>query len=522
MRRESFVSVLLLIVASAVTATGMAEEDERPESIVVGQTVEPAVLDPRAATSIDEFRIIGNVFDGLVRFADASLSIEPALATAWEISEDGRTYTFELRREVLFHDGTPFNAHAVKFSLDRLLDLSSRHREEDSVPTAFSFDGITGTRVLDEYTVQIILDEPFAPLLAGLAHPSAMIVSPSAVENGDLDFGRNPVGTGPFRFVEWGERTGVLLAAVDEYWGERARVEEIVFRSNFDSNDRIMELLAGSVDILVEVPPDSVQVFAQRDDFVVYQEAAPHVWAVILNLREGPFTERALRLAANYAIDKEALVSNVLMGTATVAAGPISPVFDWAYHEELSPYPFDPVRAEELIAESGYRGEELVFAISTGGAGMLDPVQMGRAIRADLESVGLNVSIETYPWNTHRSRMGAGLEGRADLAQMAWVTTDPDTLPYLALRSAAWPENGGLNAGYYANARVDELLRQARSTPDGGERAALYHEVQEIVHDDAPWIFVAHGTQTVVASTRIRNLRLQPSYLLPLEGVTVD
>jgi peptide/nickel transport system substrate-binding protein len=512
----------MLMVAPFVAATGIAEDRERPESIVIGQSVEPLSLDPGVASGIDEFRIIGNVFEGLVRFADGSLTVESALATEWEISEDGLTYTFELREGVLFHDGTPFNAEAVKFTIDRLGDERLRPDEQASFPGTLSYDVIDQTRVLDEYTVQILLAEPFAPLLSALAYPPAMIVSPVAVERGEGEFGRNPIGTGPYRFIEWDDDTGVVLESNDEYWGDRARIDQIVFRGNADANDRITELLAGSVDVLVEVPPDSVQVFAQRDDFVVYQHGAPHVWVLILNLREGPFTERSLRLAANYAIDKEALVNNVLMGAATVAAGPIAPVFDWAYHEDLSPYPFDPVRAEELIAESGYRGEELVFSVATGGAGMLDPLQMGRAIRADLEAVGLNVSIETYPWSTHRRRIRAGLEGRADLAQMAWVTADPETLPYLALRSAAWPENGGFNAGYYSNARVDDLLGQARSATDDAERSRLYREVQEIVHDDAPWVFVAHGSQTVVAASRVRNLRIQPSYLLPLQEVSLE
>lgn len=521
MRRVLCVPVLLLIALSPVTATGIAE-DQQPESIVIGQIAEPSSLDPHDASSIEEFRVIGNVFEGLVRFADGSLAVEPALATAWEISEDGRTYTFELREGVLFHDGTPFNATAVKFSLDRIRGTRSPFQEQAPFPMTMSLDVVEETRILDEYTVQIILAEPFAPLLSNLANPRAMIVSPSAVATEEIEFGRNPVGTGPYRFSEWGPEEGVVLESSDDYWGERARVERIVFRSTLDSNDRITELLAGRVDVLVDVPPASVQVFAQRDDFFVYQEEAPHVWALILNLREGPFTSRSLRLAANYAIDKEALVNNVLMGAATVAAGPIAPAFGWAHHPELSPYPFDPVRAEELITESGYRGEELVFAVTTGGDGMLDPIQMGRAIRADLESVGLNVTVETYPWNTHRRRFHAGLEGRADLAQMAWITTEPDTLPYMALRSDAWPELGGSNAGYYGNVRVDELLRQARTSPDRTERARLYREVQEIVRDDAPWVFIAHGTQTVVAATRVRNLRLQPSFLLPMEGVTVE
>jgi peptide/nickel transport system substrate-binding protein len=207
MRRVLCVSVLLLIALSPVTATGIAE-DQQPESIVIGQIAEPSSLDPHDASSIEEFRVIGNVLEGLVRHADGSLAVEPALATAWEISEDGRTYTFELREGVLFHDGTPFNATAVKFSLDRIRGTRSPFQEQAPFPMTMSLDVVEETRILDEYTVQIILAEPFAPLLSNLANPRAMIVSPSAVATEEIEFGRNPVGTGPYRFSEWGPEEG--------------------------------------------------------------------------------------------------------------------------------------------------------------------------------------------------------------------------------------------------------------------------------------------------------------------------
>ncbi|MFW5828415.1 MAG: ABC transporter substrate-binding protein [Alkalispirochaeta sp.] len=215
-------------------------------------------------------------------------------------------------------------------------------------------------------------------------------------------------------------------------------------------------------------------------------------------------------------------MENVLQGTATVADSPIPPAFDWAYNEDLDPYPYDPARAQELIEEAEYNGEELVFYVTEGGSGMLDPVPMGTAIQADLEAVGLDVSIETYEWNTFLGRVNPGLEGKADMAQMAWMTNDPDTLPFLALRTEAWPEEGGFNSGYYSNPEVDELLAQARRSTDQAERARLYREVQEIVYDDAPWVFVANWQQNAVAVSDLRDFSLQPSFLLKLAPVSFE
>ncbi|MFW5696044.1 MAG: ABC transporter substrate-binding protein, partial [Alkalispirochaeta sp.] len=450
------------------------------------------------------------------------LAVEPALATDWEISEDGTVYTFELRQGVTFHDGTPFNAEAVKFNFDRMLDESHPYYDTGPFPLSFYFSAIQETRVVDEYTVQLILEEPFAPLMSNLAYPTGLLVSPTAVETHGDEFGRNPVGTGAFQFVEWESNTRVTVEANEDYWDGPVGVDEVIFRPITDANTRVTEMLSGGLDLMVEVPPDSVQVFEQREEFTVYEQAGPHLWFLILNLREGPFTSKAMRQAVNYAIDKEGLVNNVLQGTATVADSPIPPAFDWAYNEDLDPYPYDPARAQELIEEAGYDGEELVFYVTEGGSGMLDPVPMGTAIQADLEAVGLDVSIETYEWNTFLGRVNPGLEGKADMAQMAWMTNDPDTLPFLALRTEAWPEEGGFNSGYYSNSEVDELLAQARRSTDQAERARLYREVQEIVYDDAPWVFVANWQQNAVAVSSLEDFSLQPSFLLRLAPVSFD
>ena len=210
----------------------------------------------------------------------------------------------------------------------------------------------------------------------------------------------------------------------------------------------------------------------------------------------------------------------MLQGTATVADSPIAPAFDWAYNEDLEPYPYDPDRARELIQEAGAEGAEVTFYVTEGGSGMLAPVPMGTAIQADLEAVGLDVNIETYEWNTFLGRVNPGLEGKADMAEMAWMTNDPDTLPFLTLRTAAFPEEGGFNSGYYSNPEVDRLLERARTATDRGERARLYREVQEIVYEDAPWVFVANWKQNAVAISELENFKLQPSFLLELSDVS--
>ena len=209
----------------------------------------------------------------------------------------------------------------------------------------------------------------------------------------------------------------------------------------------------------------------------------------------------------------------MLEGTAAVAAGPTPPAFAWAYNNSLEPYPYNPEKARQLISEAGADGAELTFFVTEGGSGMLDPVAMGTAIQADLQAVGLKVNIETYEWNTFLGEVNPGLEGKADMAEMAWMTNDPDTLPFLALRTEAWPDKGGFNSGYYSNSKVDELLEAARASTDQNERARLYKDMQTIVQEDAPWVFVANWKQNAVTSDRVSSFSLQPSFFLLLNNV---
>ncbi len=513
-----------LFLAAAGAVAVISGHSERavaqtpPGVLIVGQVAEPKSLDPAAVTAVNDFRILVNVYEGLTRYKSGTLEVEPALATGWDISDDGTEYTFTLRDGVSFHDGTPFNAKAVKFNFDRMLDENHPHHDTGPFPLSFFFGAVEATEVVDDMTVRFTLNAPYAPFLSNLAYPTGLIVSPAAVEAHRTDFGRNPAGTGPFRFAEWRSNEAVVIERNDAYWGEAAETQAVVFRPITDSNTRVAEMLAGGIDMMVEVPPTSLMQFS-GEGFSIAEQAGPHVWFLILNAKEGPFADKRVRQAANYAINKEAIVKDVLEGTATVAAGPTPPAFAWAYNEELEPYPYDPGKARALIAEAGAEGAELVFYVTEGGSGMLDPVPMGTAIQADLQAVGLEVKIETYEWNTFLGEVNPGLEGKADMAEMAWMTNDPDTLPYLALRSEAWPDKGGFNSGYYSNAKVDELLEAARTATDQDERARLYREMQAIVQEDAPWVFVANWKQNAVTSNRVENFRLEPSFLLHLRTV---
>lgn len=516
--RRTATAAVLAIAALAVPV-GAAVAQTPPGVLIVAQIAEPKSLDPHAVTAVNDFRILMNVYDGLVRYKDGTLEIEPGLAESWTINEEGTVYTFTLREGVEFHDGTALDAEAVKFNFERMLDEGHPFHDTGPFPLSFFFSAVDTVEAPDPRTVVFRLKEPYAPFLSNLAYPTGLIVSPAAVEEHAKDFGRNPVGTGPFRFVEWQSNSRVVVEANPDYWGGAPKLEAVVFRPITDANTRVAEMMSGGIDMMVEVPPDNLASFAEDETYTVHEQAGPHLWFLILNAKQGPMADKRVRQAVNYAIDKKALVDNVLQGTAEVAAGPTPPAFAWAYNEELKPYPHDPEKARQLLAEAGADGAELTFYVTEGGSGMLSPVAMGSAIQADLAEVGLKVKIETYEWNTFLGKVNPGLEGKADMAEMAWMTNDPDTLPYLALRTDAFPDKGGFNSGYYSNPQVDELLEEARREVDQEKRAELYMRMQEIVHEDAPWAFIANWKQNAVTSDRVQGFRLQPSFFLLLHGV---
>jgi len=511
-----FVTVLAVFMAAFAGPTVAQTPDNR---LVVGQVAEPKSLDPQTVTATNDFRILTNVFDGLVRFTPGTLAVEPALATDWTISDDQLTYTFNLREGVTFHDDTSFDADAVKFTFERMLDPDHPQHGTGPFPLAFFFSSIEAVEVVDPMTVAFQLEEPYAPFLSNLAHPAGLIVSPSAVAERDEAYGRAPVGTGAFRFAEWQPNSHILLARNADYWDGVPPTESVEFRPVPEAADRASAMLSGDFDIMVEVPADRLATFRNNPNFQVHETTGPHLWFLILNTKEGPLSDKRVRQAVNYAIDKQGLIDTVLKGTADVAAGPIPPAFDWANDGSVAPYPHDPEKARNLIRQAGVEGAALTFYVAEGGSGMLDPVAMATAIQADLKSVGLNARIETYEWSTFLSNVNPGLAGKADMAEMAWITNDPDTLPYLALRSDAMPQTGGFNAGYYANPEIDRLLSEARATTDLKTRGMLYNRVQAIVHDEAPWAFIANWKQNAVSRRAVESFDMEPSFLLDLSDV---
>jgi peptide/nickel transport system substrate-binding protein len=529
--------LLLALVAcgpqAAPTAAPTSPPPEAPEvaepgeggTIIVGLQAEPTTLDSAQISDYNSHRAAYGMYDHLLRFKDESTAVEPGLVESWEISDDGLVYTLHLRKGVKFHDGTDFNAEAVKFNIERQIDPNHPYHDTGEFPYAeFTWGMVDKIEVADEYTVNMTLKEIFAPFLNHLAmHPAAM-VSPAAIEKHGRDISIQPVGTGPFKFASWTPGVEVVLEKNPDYWGDPPKIDRVIYRPIIEDQSRLTELEAGGVNFIVNIPPDELARLKEDDRFTVVEQAGMHTWWVAFNHTRAPFDDTRVRQAMNYAVNKQAIVDNILKGTGILAINPLPPVV-WSYTDDVQRYDYNPEKAKELLAEAGYPdGFSCVFWIPESGSGMQQPVPMGTAMQADLKAVGIDCKIETFEWGTYLDKVIVPPEdAEFDLMEMSWIgdNGDPDNHLYILLSGEQWPPHG-YNMGFYKNDEVDALLREARTTLDQAKRTELYVKAQKLIAEDPPWMMIDHETQIVVMDKKIKNFKLHPTGPFRFENVWIE
>jgi len=495
-----------------------------PQQIVVALQAEPTALDPTQISDYNSSRATMGMYDTLVHFKDGSTDVEPWLAKSWDISEDGLTYTLELREDVKFHDGTPFNADAVLFNINRQTDPNHPYYDTGTYPYAeFTFGMVESLTKIDDYTVEFKLVEKYAPFLKHLAMHTGGMVSPEAVKERGEDIAINPVGTGPFMFDYWKSGVEVVLKKNPDYWNADRipSIDRVIYRPIKEDQTRITELMSGKVDFLVNPPPDDLP--RLKDEFKIQELPGMHIWYLVMNCQKEPFDDQRVRQAANYAINRKAIVDNILKGTGTLADGYLPPVV-WSYNEDVHMYDYNPDKAKELLADAGYGdGVDVVFWVPETGSGMQQPTVMATAIQEDLAAVGINAEIQTFEWGTYLDMVFTeDHDSVAELHEMSWIgdNGDPDNFLYILLSGEQWPPNG-FNEAFFADEEIDELLIEAQKSTDESEREQLYKEVQALLMEAAPWVPIDHQTQIAIMDPAIQDFTLHPTGVFRFETVTL-
>ncbi len=501
---------LFTVLFLCVVSCGQQEN----RTLVFGRGGDSVGLDPALETDGESFKVCDNIYDTLVNFKPENTELIPSLAESWTVSEDGLTWTFHLRRGVVFHDGTPFNADAVVFSLGRqfMTDHPFHH-----VEGAYQYwnsmsmsDIVKDMRKVDDYRVEIELKRPNAPFLSNLAMNFCGIVSPAAVRKWASDYPRHPVGTGPFRFVEWIKDDRVVLERNADYWGPPPGVDRLIFRSIPENSVRLIALIQGSIDGMDNLVPDFMPNIEADPKLQLLSQSGMNVGYLAMNMDRQPFGLLKVRRAVNHAINKQALVDNLYQGLALPAVNPIPPTL-WSYHEGIDGYGYDPEQARQLLAEAGYPNgfKTTLWAMPVPRPYMPQPLKIAQAIQANLREVGIEAEIRSFEWGTYLDKIQ---RGQHDMALLGWTgdNGDPDNFLYVLLDKSATVHPAS-NIAFYRSEELHKVLVEAQREVDMSRRTALYRQAQVIVHRDAPWVPLVHAAQTAAFKKVVKGFRLHPT-----------
>lgn len=480
------------------TQAAPARQDPAPGGVLTyARDGDADSLDPHKTTTTLSWQVHGQLYESLVAF-DAEGNIVPNLAKSWEISEDGLEYTFVLNEGTTFHDGTPVNAEAVKFTFDRFID------EATGNPSKASIGPLTGTEVVDEYTAKMTFSSPFAPLLSFLTDPFAGIISPAGVAAAGDDFGNKPVGSGPFKLNEWVKGDRIVLDRFAEYQGFHpmythegpAYLEQVIYRTMPEEQARLAALETGEVNMaeppleeVVRLQGDSNYTvnIAQNTGQLVFFEFAVH---------RAPFDDVRVRQAVGYGVDPTLLVNiglNDLVQTTQCTVGPGILGGDSATCA-TSGYAPDPEKAKALLAEAGYGDAPLPVTLATWTGGNREDV--AQLIQNQLNQVGFDVKLETMDIGSLNARVKAEnntTEGGGFFDMMGWAWFDPDIL-YALFHSPGWVDG-------FSSPELDAMLEEQREITDRDDRLAKIDEIQAYILENAAMVpLFSPGWNWILAS----------------------
>ncbi len=495
--------------------------------LVFGRGHDSVRLDPGHETDGESFKVIDNLYENLVTYADTTTEIVPELATRWEISEDGLHYTFHLRPGVKFHDGTSLDAAAVLFSLDRQRAMTPPHPFH-SVGGPYTYwqsmgmdDILADLKAPDESTVVFTLARRNAPFLANLAMGFAAIVSPTAAQKHGEDFFKFPTGTGPFRFVEWVKDDRIVLERNPDYWGAKPYLDKVVFRSIPENTVRLLALESGEIAGMDGINAELAKRLETNAGFTLLKQPGMNVGYLAMNMDKPPFDKLEVRQALNYAVQREAIVKGLYGGYGTPAVNPMPPTL-WGYNHSIVGYAYDVAKAKELLAAAGFPNgfKTELWAMTGPRPYMPDPLKVAEAIQSDLTAVGVDATLKTLEWGTYLDQVQGG---KAPMCLLGWTgdNGDPDNFLYVLLGKSS-TRLPAQNVAFYRSDEVDALLRKAQEEPDVVKRTALYEEAQALIHRDAPWVPIAHMTQLVGFRRNVHGYPMHPTGKVRFRSVWIE
>ncbi len=510
MRRTWLVFLVSLLAGTLALAPGpVVAQQHVGGTLVYAAGADPDSLDP-ANTDSNPGEAIGRMMNNfLVRF-DARLHIQPDLATSWTTSKDGLTWTFKLRKGVKFHDDTPFNAEAVRYNFDRFLG------PEKPLKASLHAAIIEAVEVVDDSTVRFRLKVPFAFFLNNLAHSASAMVSPAAHKKWGKDLTLHPVGTGPFKFVEWVRGDHITLVRNDDYFDGKARLDKVIVKTVREDSARVLGLEAGDYDLIVRIPPEDVGRLTRQKAIRIDAAQSNRALRIGINASKKPFDNVRVRQAVNYAVDKESIVKNIYQGFAMVIPTMVGPLNTG--YAPVKGYPYDPAKAKRLLAEAGYPNGFKTTLWTPKGRYLKD-FELAQAVQQQLRSVGVEAGLETFEWAAYLSLLKKPQdEAKQQLYVIGWSPSTGEARWGIFPISACsqWRPKGS-NDSFYCNKDVDGMIDRAVAATSLKERDEYLRQAQELLVKDPSSIYLLATKETVGISAKLHGVIISP-----LELVYVD
>ena len=519
-------SVLVAMVMLLGWPSDAAAGEKRGGTLTIVRPTDPVSLDSNLETTAPGAWVYFNITEPLV-VLDEQGKLTPKLATSWQVASPTKI-RFKLRPNVKFHDGTPFNAAAVKFTIDRAFN------EKPGARWASLAGPFVGAEVVDDLTVDIQTKEPYGPALRSLAMAYVGIVSPTAVKKSGENYGRNPVGTGPFRFVEWRTNTSITIERNAEYWGDKPFVDRVVFKVVPEEGARMISLRTGEADMVLIPSPAELPALKRDGKFTVYEVVGGRVIFVGFNLVKPPVDDVLVRQAMSHAVNVSTILDNIYEGAAVRARGYLAPtVFGFKDMGLEKLYPYDKAKAKALFAKAGWTpgpdgilqkgGQKMVLSWLGSRGRYLKDAEMAEAVQAQLREVGVDARIQFLEWGAVFSQMrSANLDHH--MYTFGWITTNNDA--DYTMHSSFLCKNvppAGWNRARYCNKKVDELIEQARGSVDQNAREKMYAEAQTIMAKEPIWIPIANTKEVAVTQRYVRGFSIHPvEYNLDLGKAWMD
>lgn len=491
--------------SAAAQPTTPPEEGGPDTEIVIATSQDIECWNPIEGPCGQSLRFHDLVMDRLFTWSrDGELT--PNLATSWELIDD-LTWEIKLREGVTFSNGEPFNAEAVQFMYDAVLNPEGR---QPPPTTVGSYRAVERIDVIDDYTVRFITSEPFPLLVRYMAFEPRAIPPKYYSEVGMDEFGLKPIGTGPYKLVEWVKNDHFTLEANPDYWGPKPTIQRLIFRPIPEESTRVAEALAGGVDIVERVSSDLVSEVENSD--ILHKVTAPSLRILMVNLRaEDRLTNQALREAFFYATDLDLIIEEVLrgLGDKIGAGNPVTP-YEFGYDPSIPDWPYDPEMAKQKLEEAGYDGHEITLYYPEGELANVD--QVAEALQAQWAAVGLNVSIHKQEYGLWRTNWTAR-EIDGDIHMMSGNAKGMDSDARLVPQVHCYnPEEGLGRVAFFCDPEIDKLIEESRSTMDMEKRQELISEAWSR-HRDAAHILTLYAPRDVYGVTN--QLEWQPA----LDGV---